>query len=84
VAGCVHRLGPEKLEKDLPKRNEFAIFFRLSPDQEALYENFIQVRNPCSQQNLHFSNGIASAPHTPVFALSIKVYFLESKIGKRI
>jgi SNF2 family DNA or RNA helicase len=43
LTGCVHRLGPDLLEKELPKRSEFAIFFRLSPEQEALYEKFIEV-----------------------------------------
>lgn len=42
-ADCVHRVGPDLLEKELPKRTEFAIFFRLSKVQEQLYKKYLEV-----------------------------------------
>ncbi len=43
LAGCVHRVGPDLLEKQLPKRHEFAIFFQLAPHQETLYRGYLDV-----------------------------------------
>lgn len=42
----MHRLGPELLVKELPPRSESTIYFRLSDDQEAMYQSFIQVTPP--------------------------------------
>ena len=39
----MHRVGPDLLEKQLPKRNEFAVSFQLSEDQETLYMKFLEV-----------------------------------------
>lgn len=39
----MHRVGPDLLEKQLPKRHEFAIFFQLSAEQETLYQKFLEV-----------------------------------------
>ena len=51
AADCVHRVGPDLLEKQLPKRHEFAIFFQLNSQQEALYMKYLSV-GPSQNQKL--------------------------------